>query len=121
MSTIAAISTGRAPGGIGVIRISGENAISVADKVFSSFNGKKLEEIPGYSALYGKALDEKGSILLAIGKPYSFCAAFKFFSKDIDHLFRKASSSLICLIVENSNVLKSYFCKSCLSAFEIRL
>ncbi len=62
MSTIAAISTGRAPGGIGVIRISGENAINVADKVFSSFNGKKLEEIPGYSALYGKASDEKGHI-----------------------------------------------------------
>ena len=33
MSTVAAISTGRAPGGIGVVRISGENAISIADKV----------------------------------------------------------------------------------------
>ena len=62
MSTIAAISTGRAPGGIGVIRISGENAIGIADKVFSSFNGKKLEELSGYSALYGKAFDENGSI-----------------------------------------------------------
>lgn len=62
MSTIAAISTGRAPGGIGVIRISGENAISIADMVFSSFNGKKLRELPGYSALYGKAYDENGSI-----------------------------------------------------------
>ncbi|MBR5201782.1 MAG: tRNA uridine-5-carboxymethylaminomethyl(34) synthesis GTPase MnmE [Clostridia bacterium] len=62
MSTVAAISTGRAPGGIGVVRISGENAISIADKVFSSFNGKKICEIPGYSALYGKATDENGSI-----------------------------------------------------------
>ena len=62
MSTIAAISTGRAPGGIGVIRISGENAIDVADRIFSSFNGKKLCELSGYSALYGKASDEKGSI-----------------------------------------------------------
>lgn len=62
MSTIAAISTGRAPGGIGVIRISGENAISVGDKVFSSVSGKKLCEIDGYSALYGKAFDENGSI-----------------------------------------------------------
>ncbi|MBR5321398.1 MAG: tRNA uridine-5-carboxymethylaminomethyl(34) synthesis GTPase MnmE [Clostridia bacterium] len=62
MSTVAAISTGRAPGGIGVVRISGENAISIADKVFSSFNGKKIGEIPGYSALYGKATDENGSI-----------------------------------------------------------
>ena len=62
MSTVAAISTGKAPGGIGIVRISGENAISVADKIFSSFNGKKLCEIPGYSALYGKAYDEKGNI-----------------------------------------------------------
>ena len=62
MSTIAAISTGRAPGGIGIVRISGENAISIADKVFSSFNGKKLCELSGYSALYGKAYDEDGNI-----------------------------------------------------------
>lgn len=62
MSTIAAISTGRAPGGIGIVRISGENAISIADKVFSSFSGKKLCDISGYSALYGKAFDESGNI-----------------------------------------------------------
>lgn len=62
MSTVAAISTGRAPGGIGIVRISGENAIAVADRVFSSFNGKKLCEIPGYSALYGKAHGKNGHI-----------------------------------------------------------
>lgn len=62
MSTIAAISTGRAPGGIGVVRISGENAISIGDKIFSSFGGKKLCEIEGYSALYGKAYDKNGNI-----------------------------------------------------------
>ena len=62
MSTVAAISTGRAPGGIGIVRISGENAINVADSVFSSFNGKKLCEIPGYSALYGKTYDKTGNI-----------------------------------------------------------
>ena len=68
MSTIAAISTGRAPGGIGVIRISGENAINVADKVFSSFNGKRLDQIPGYSALYGKAFDKNGDTAIQIFK-----------------------------------------------------
>ncbi len=62
MSTIAAISTGRAPGGIGVIRISGENAIEIGDKVFLSFNNKRLCEIEGYSALYGKAFDQNGDI-----------------------------------------------------------
>ena len=34
--TIAAIATASAPGGIGVVRISGENAKAVADKVFKS-------------------------------------------------------------------------------------
>ena len=62
MSTIAAISTGRAPGGIGVVRISGEDAIKIGDKIFSSFSGKKLCEIDGYSALYGKAHDEESDI-----------------------------------------------------------
>lgn len=57
MSTIAAISTGRAPGGIGIVRISGENAVEIGDRIFSSLNGKKLCEIPGYTALYGKAVD----------------------------------------------------------------
>lgn len=62
MSTVAAISTGRAPSGIGVIRISGEDAISIGDKVFIAFNGKKLSELSGYSALYGKAHDKCGDI-----------------------------------------------------------
>ena len=62
MSTIAAISTGRAPGGIGVVRISGEDAIKIGDKIFSSFGGKKLCEIDGYSALYGKAHDKDSDI-----------------------------------------------------------
>ena len=62
MSTIAAISTGRAPGGIGVVRISGEDAINIGDKIFSSFGGKKLCEIDGYFALYGKAHDKDSDI-----------------------------------------------------------
>lgn len=57
MSTIAAISTGMAAGGIGIVRISGENAIKIADSIFRSLGGKKIAEISGYSALYGKAVD----------------------------------------------------------------
>lgn len=57
MSTIAAISTGMAAGGIGIVRISGENAIKIADSIFRSLGGKKIAEITGYSALYGKAVD----------------------------------------------------------------
>ncbi|WP_101697455.1 tRNA uridine-5-carboxymethylaminomethyl(34) synthesis GTPase MnmE [Clostridium minihomine] len=52
-SAIAAISTAQAPGGIGVIRISGPDARQIADRVFVSAKQKKLTETPGYTALYG--------------------------------------------------------------------
>ena len=57
MSTIAAIATPNASGGIGVIRISGEEAVSVADSVFRSVSGKALSSLKGYSALFGHVYD----------------------------------------------------------------
>ncbi len=51
--TIAAIATPNAPGGIGVIRISGENALAVADKIFRPVSGKLLTESKGYRAHFG--------------------------------------------------------------------
>ena len=62
MSAIAAIATPNASGGIGVIRISGDAAISIADKVFVSVSGKKLADIKGYTALFGH-IYENGSII----------------------------------------------------------
>lgn len=59
MSTIAAISTGQAAGGIGVVRISGENALSVADRIFKTVSGIKLEELSGYKAAFGKVFFEE--------------------------------------------------------------
>lgn len=52
-STIAAVSTPQAAGGIGVIRISGDDAISVAARVFKPLSGRPLEEMPGYRAAFG--------------------------------------------------------------------
>ncbi len=60
--TIAAIATALGEASIGVIRISGENAISIADKVFSAYSGKKLMELDGYSAAYGKIVDNEETI-----------------------------------------------------------
>ena len=57
--TIAAISTPLAAGGISIIRISGEDAIAVADKVFSAYSGTKLSQLKGYRAAYGRLM-EKG-------------------------------------------------------------
>ena len=58
MSVIAGISTPNAPGGIAVIRISGEGALTVADKVFKSVNGKKAIDMNGYTCAYGHIYDE---------------------------------------------------------------
>lgn len=60
MSTIAAISTGQAAGGIGIVRISGENALNIADRIFKSVSGLKLKELSGYKAALGTVfLEEK--------------------------------------------------------------
>ena len=56
--TIAAIATASAPGGIGVVRISGENAKAVADKVFKSKSNKKIAGAAGYTALFGHILEQ---------------------------------------------------------------
>ena len=43
--TIAAISTSTVgSGGIGIVRISGDEAITIADRVFTAKNGKKLAD-----------------------------------------------------------------------------
>lgn len=57
--TIAAIATAYGQGGIGVIRISGEEAGIIADKVFRSIVGKKLSSMKGYTATYGKIVENE--------------------------------------------------------------
>lgn len=75
-TTIAAISTAQGAGGIGIIRISGEKAIEVADSVFVSFSGAKLASLEGYRAAYGnivfegETLDE--CVALVFRAPKSF-------------------------------------------------
>lgn len=53
MKTIAAISTPNAPGGIAMIRISGDDAISLAAQIFTPLSNVKVTEMRGYSCAYG--------------------------------------------------------------------
>ncbi len=55
-NTVAAISTPVAAGGIGVIRISGDDAISIADKCFKATSGRLLSSMKGYTAAHGKIM-----------------------------------------------------------------
>ncbi len=75
-NTIAAISTAQGEGGIGVIRISGESAIEIADKIFKNINNKKLTDMKGYTAAFGNVIfggeeiDE--AVALVFRAPHSY-------------------------------------------------
>ena len=76
MSTIAAISTPNAVGGIAVIRITGDRAIEVAEKIFSPYGGKRVSEMEGYTCAYGIAHDDDerldDCILTVFRAPHSY-------------------------------------------------
>ena len=55
--TIAAISTGMTSSGIGIVRISGPDAVEIADKIYDSRNGKKLADMPTHTIHYGYIRD----------------------------------------------------------------
>lgn len=75
-TTIAAISTPQAPGGISIVRISGPLAHEIAGKVFTAKSGKTFDEIPGYQALYGRVHDGDEDIDEAIAINYRAPASF---------------------------------------------
>ena len=76
MRTIAAIATPPAEGGIAVIRISGDNASGIAERVFTPVSGRNIKEMRGYTACYGeihdgaKRLDD--GVLLIYRAPHSY-------------------------------------------------
>lgn len=57
MSTVCAVSTPLAEGGLAVIRITGENALAAAERIFIPFGGKTVAEMPGYTCAYGRVTD----------------------------------------------------------------
>ena len=76
MSTIAAISTPNAAGGIGIVRLSGEEAISIAEQCFRAYSGKPVRGMKGYTAAYGEVFDSEGpvdeAVLLVYRAPKSY-------------------------------------------------
>ena len=51
--TIAAISTPAGEGGIGIVRLSGKDAIEIADRLFHSSKGKTLFDSASHKIIYG--------------------------------------------------------------------
>lgn len=59
-TTIAAISTAMSASGIGIVRISGEDAMEVISRIYRSKGGKKwIKEVPSHTIHYGYIYDEE--------------------------------------------------------------
>ena len=58
--TIAAVSTGNVVSAIGIIRLSGDDAIAIAEKVFTLNNQKALSDAPDRKLLLGDLHDKQG-------------------------------------------------------------
>ena len=57
--TIAAIATAISNSGIGIIRVSGDDAITIVDQIYKSKNGKKrLAAVPSHTIHYGFIQDQ---------------------------------------------------------------
>jgi len=75
--TIAAIATPLHTGGISVIRISGKDAIEIAERVFKAKSGQLLKTKKGYTASYGsvfyneKPIDEAVAVIYKSPKSYT--------------------------------------------------
>lgn len=62
--TIAAIATALSDSGIGIVRISGENAIYIVDSIFRSASGKKiLGNVQSHTIHYGYIVDKDENVI----------------------------------------------------------
>ncbi|BDG37858.1 tRNA uridine-5-carboxymethylaminomethyl(34) synthesis GTPase MnmE [Saccharococcus caldoxylosilyticus] len=57
LDTIAAISTPMGEGAIAIVRLSGDEAIAIADRIFKSPSGKRLKDVPSHTIHYGHIVD----------------------------------------------------------------
>jgi len=76
--TIVAIATAPGEGGIGILRISGEKSLEVAQSIFKSVSGKRIDEYKNRTLIYGNIVDNDkiiDEVLLAYMKgPKSYTA-----------------------------------------------
>lgn len=63
MDTIAAISTAVGEAGIGIVRMSGKESISIGKEVFRVNNDQKVKEIDNKRLTYGHIVDSEGGLV----------------------------------------------------------
>jgi tRNA modification GTPase len=82
--TIAAIATAPGVGAVGIIRLSGKDAYSIADDLFKPRQGKAVKELPAGRVVYGQIIDKDSALgktnvidealLLTFRAPHSYTA-----------------------------------------------
>jgi len=76
--TICAISTAPGIGGIALVRVSGNDAFAICDKLFKPFSDKlSIPAMPANTVRFGEILNADGSVLdevlvTVFHKPHSF-------------------------------------------------
>ena len=61
--TICAVSTAPGQGGIGIIRVSGSDAVEISSQVFRSRSGQDLTSAMTHTIHYGHVIDAEGAII----------------------------------------------------------
>jgi len=75
-ATICAVSTPPGLSGIGIVRLSGPQAVATAEKVFRATNGKPLSAQPTHRLVHGHVIDQSGvvdeALASVMGAPHSY-------------------------------------------------
>ena len=61
--TISAVITALGEGAVGIVRISGERALAVGERLFKAASGKALAAYAANTMVYGHVYDEDGSLV----------------------------------------------------------
>ncbi len=77
--TISAVITALGEGAVGIIRLSGDSAASIGNRIFKSISGKKLSEYQPNLLVYGHAVDEENNqidevLAVYMPRPHSYTA-----------------------------------------------
>ena len=74
--TIAAVATPQAAGGVSIVRVSGPDALAVAQRIFVPVRNADVTKSKGYRAYFGRAVDEgeelDEAVLLVFRAPHSY-------------------------------------------------
>ncbi len=74
--TIAAIASGLSNSGISIIRVSGENAFKIGDKIFRAASGKTVSDMESFKVAYGHIVSDERVIdevlLIKMKAPHTY-------------------------------------------------